>query len=59
VRTPTRPVEFDSHLNFRLPSDLRRQLEAVAKRVRRRVTDMVRIFVQDGIAKASTDSEAA
>lgn len=48
--TYPRTLEMDDQLNVRLPSAMRRELEAAAKRERRRVTDLGRIIWEDWLA---------
>jgi hypothetical protein len=54
--THTRTVEIDDQLNLRVSSRLRRQLEAAAKRDRRRVTELARIVLQDRLAAHAGDT---
>jgi hypothetical protein len=46
---------LDDHLNVRVSSALRHQLDAAAKRERRRVTDLARIIWIDWLARHSSD----
>ena len=54
--THPRTVEMDDQLNVRLPSAVRRELEAAAKRERRRVTDLARLIWLDWIAAQSREN---